>query len=159
MTSFYLEEFTIARPRTPPPQPNNCAHQYKSGTLNNNGRLQLPRTHQPRLNLFKGNYGKISEDMQSIDWDTTLQSQPFIAAYRVFCNIIKEKTEQHIPITTKQKKIKPLYHPESKEPTHNNEGQLGPIHKIQQPSGLCKIGTTTKSTQRSNSTTQNMFQT
>ena len=64
---------------------------------------------QPRLNLFKGNYGKISEDMQSIDWETTLQGQPFTDAYRAFCNILKEKTEQHIPITTKQKKNKNLY--------------------------------------------------
>ena len=70
-----------------------------------------PMAPQPRLNLFKGNYGKISEDMQSIDWVTTLQGQPFTDAY---CNILKEKTEQHIPITTKPK---PLYHPESKEPT------------------------------------------
>ena len=63
-----------------------------------------PMAPQPRLNLFKGNYGKISEGMQSIDWDTTLQGQPFTDAYRAFCNILKEKTEQHIPITTKQKK-------------------------------------------------------
>ena len=51
-----------------------------------------PMAPQPRLNLFKGNYGKISEDMQSIDWDTTLQGQPFTDAYRAFCNILKEKT-------------------------------------------------------------------
>ena len=68
-----------------------------------------PKTPQPRLNLFKGNYGKISEDMQDIDWDTTLRGQPFTDAYRLFCNILKEKTEKHIPTTTKQKKNKNLY--------------------------------------------------
>ena len=63
-----------------------------------------PKTPQPRLNLFKWNYGKISEDMQNIDWDTAPQGQPFTDAYIVLCNILKEKTEQHIPITTKQEK-------------------------------------------------------
>ena len=68
-----------------------------------------PKTPKPRLHLFKGNYGKISEDMQNIDWDTTLRGQPFTDAYRLFCNILKEKTEKHIPTTTKQKKNKNLY--------------------------------------------------
>ena len=47
--------------------------------------------------------------MQNIDWDTILRGQPFTDAYRLFCNILKEKTEQHIPTTTKQKKNKNLY--------------------------------------------------
>ena len=89
-----------------------------------------PKTPQPRLNLFKGNYGKISEDMQNIDWDTTLRGQPFTDAYRLFCNILKEKTEKHIPTTTKQKKKEPLYHLKGKEPAQKKEGQLGPICKI-----------------------------
>ena len=59
-----------------------------------------PMAPQPRLNLFKGNYGKISEDMQSIDWDTTLH--------------MEEKTEQHIPIPTKQKNNKNLYTPKAR---------------------------------------------
>ena len=89
-----------------------------------------PMAPQPRLNLFKGNYGKNSKDMQSIDWDTTLQGQPFTDAYRVFCNILKENwaTHSHHPQT--EKKQEPLCHPESKEPTPKKDGQLGLIHKI-----------------------------
>ena len=85
-----------------------------------------PKTPKPRLNLFKGNYGKISEDMQNIDWDTTLRGQPFTDAYRLFCNILKEKTEKHIPTTTKQKKKQePLYHLKGKEPAQKKEGTAG----------------------------------
>ena len=54
---------------------------------------------QPRLNLFKGNYGKISKDMQSIDWDTTLQGQPFTDAYRAFCNIYVDLQYDEISLT------------------------------------------------------------
>ena len=93
-----------------------------------------PKTPQPRLNLLKGNYGKFSEDMQSIDWDTTLQGQPFTNVYRVFCNSLKEKTEQHISITTKQKKKQePLYHPESKEPTQKKRASWDLYTKSNNP--------------------------
>ena len=90
---------------------------------------EKPKTPQPRPNVFKGNYGKISEDMQSIDWDTTLKGQPFPDAYRVFCNILKEKTEQHIPITTKLEKNKNLYIT-PKARNLRKKGTAGPIHKI-----------------------------
>ena len=87
-----------------------------------------PMAPQPRLNLFKGNYGKISEDMQSIDWDTTLQGQPFTdIEYSVISP--RRKLSNTFPSPPNRKK-EPLYHPESKEPTPKKDGQLGPIHKI-----------------------------
>ena len=78
---------------------------------------------QPRLNLFKGNYGKISEDMQSIDWEhSRVSPSPTHIEYSVISSRRKLSNTFPSPPNRRKKtrtfiKLEALYHPESKEPT------------------------------------------
>ena len=57
------------------------------------------------LGVHRGTHGTSTKakPLQRKLWENQrrLQGQPFTDAYRVFCNILTEKPEQHIPITTK----------------------------------------------------------
>ena len=84
-----------------------------------------PKTPQPRLNLFKGNYGKVSEDMQNIDWDTTLWGQPFTDAYILFCNILKEKQRNTFPPPPNRKKTRTFISPQRQGTCAKKRGTAG----------------------------------
>ena len=54
---------------------------------------------------FRGELGFLNcDDVCMCVVNKQFELLEFVSAYRVFCNILKEKTEQHIPITTKQEK-------------------------------------------------------
>ena len=90
--------------------------------------MEEPMAPQPRLNHFKGNYGKISEDMQSIDWVT---SSPTHIEHSVISS--RRKLSNTFPSPPNRKKTRTFISPRKQGTNAKKEGQLGPIHKINNP--------------------------